>query len=121
MSTRNASWLIYSPTFFIILFKGEQKALFLRHEGYLGAIGAFIKGAEEEVNYNWRENYAGSSGLLTRSFKTPQLQEDVKVLEVMKYICMHYIVSHCVALHCVALRCFAKTNLCICKHSPGTA
>ncbi|KAL9965961.1 hypothetical protein ACROYT_G029835 [Oculina patagonica] len=51
--------------------KGSQQALFLRHEGYLGAIGAFLKGAEEDVDFTlsnldvltWRENYAGSSGL----------------------------------------------------------
>ena len=29
-----------------------MQALFLRHEGYLGAIGAFLKGAEEEGNRN---------------------------------------------------------------------
>jgi hypothetical protein len=27
--------------------RGQVQALFLRHEGYLGAIGAFLKGAEE--------------------------------------------------------------------------
>ena len=27
-----------------------MQALFLRHEGYLGAVGAFLKGAEEEGN-----------------------------------------------------------------------
>ncbi|XP_064615382.1 4'-phosphopantetheine phosphatase-like [Liolophura sinensis] len=45
--------------------KGDIQALFLRHEGYLGAIGAFLKGAEEEDGglYSWGENYAGSSGL----------------------------------------------------------
>lgn len=51
--------------------KGSQKAMFLRHEGYLGAIGAFLKGVEEDADVNlsnlnvltWRENYAGSSGL----------------------------------------------------------
>ncbi|XP_070538159.1 4'-phosphopantetheine phosphatase-like [Ptychodera flava] len=45
--------------------KGEVQALFLRHEGYLGAIGAFLKGAEEDdtLKYQWGENYAGSSGL----------------------------------------------------------
>lgn len=51
--------------------KGSQQALFLRHEGYLGAIGAFLKGVEEDVDFRlgnldvltWRENYAGSSGL----------------------------------------------------------
>ncbi|XP_068686158.1 4'-phosphopantetheine phosphatase-like isoform X1 [Montipora capricornis] len=51
--------------------KGQQQPLFLRHEGYLGAIGAFLKGADEDVDFTrsklnvltWRENYAGSSGL----------------------------------------------------------
>ena len=26
-----------------------MRALFLRHEGYLGAVGAFLKGAEEDT------------------------------------------------------------------------
>ncbi|KAJ8310602.1 hypothetical protein KUTeg_012467 [Tegillarca granosa] len=45
--------------------KGEIQPLFLRHEGYLGAIGAFLKGAEEDdtENFTWGENFAGSSGL----------------------------------------------------------
>nr|XP_006823846.1 PREDICTED: pantothenate kinase 4-like [Saccoglossus kowalevskii] len=49
--------------------KGEVQGLFLRHEGYLGAIGAFLKGAEEDdtVKYQWGENYAGSSGLTCSS------------------------------------------------------
>ena len=29
-------------------FQGSQQPLFLRHEGYLGAIGAFLKGADED-------------------------------------------------------------------------
>lgn len=33
---------------FFLYFQGEVQALFLRHEGYLGAIGAFLKGAEED-------------------------------------------------------------------------
>ena len=32
--------------------QGAMQALFLRHEGYLGAIGAFLKRAEEEGGYN---------------------------------------------------------------------
>lgn len=32
----------------VLLLQGEVQALFLRHEGYLGAIGAFLKGAEED-------------------------------------------------------------------------
>ncbi|GFY65981.1 4'-phosphopantetheine phosphatase [Trichonephila inaurata madagascariensis] len=45
--------------------KGKVQALFLRHEGYLAAIGAFLTGAEEydTDKYSWCENYAGSSGL----------------------------------------------------------
>lgn len=27
--------------------RGQVQSLFLRHEGYLGAIGAFLEGAEE--------------------------------------------------------------------------
>jgi type II pantothenate kinase len=44
--------------------KGEVQALFLRHEGYLGAVGAFLKGAEEEniPLGSWSENLASSSG-----------------------------------------------------------
>ena len=44
--------------------KGKTKALFLRHEGYLGAIGVFTHGADDntmESNTSWDENYAGSS------------------------------------------------------------
>ncbi|XP_076238438.1 4'-phosphopantetheine phosphatase [Calliopsis andreniformis] len=42
---------------------GKVKPLFLRHEGYLGAIGAFLYGAEQSDEHSWLENYAGSSGL----------------------------------------------------------
>ncbi|XP_053997146.1 4'-phosphopantetheine phosphatase [Hylaeus anthracinus] len=41
---------------------GNVKPLFLRHEGYLGAIGAFLYGAEQSDKHSWLENYAGSSG-----------------------------------------------------------
>lgn len=43
--------------------RGSVEALFLRHEGYLGAIGAFLKGTEEldTDKYCWQENFAGSS------------------------------------------------------------
>uniref|UniRef100_A0A8C7S1F8 4'-phosphopantetheine phosphatase n=1 Tax=Oncorhynchus mykiss TaxID=8022 RepID=A0A8C7S1F8_ONCMY len=58
--------ITYSINFFT---KGEVQALFLRHEGYLGTIGAFLKGAEEDNpnQYSWGENYAGSSGLMSTS------------------------------------------------------
>ncbi|XP_072100948.1 4'-phosphopantetheine phosphatase isoform X2 [Mobula birostris] len=61
--------ITYSINYFT---KGEVQALFLRHEGYLGAIGAFLKGAEEDNpnQYSWGENYAGSSGLMS---STPEV------------------------------------------------
>uniref|UniRef100_A0A8C7Z177 4'-phosphopantetheine phosphatase n=1 Tax=Oryzias sinensis TaxID=183150 RepID=A0A8C7Z177_9TELE len=65
--------ITYSINFFT---KGEVQALFLRHEGYLGAIGAFLKGAEEDNpnQYSWGENYAGSSGLMSVSPEMNPLQ-----------------------------------------------
>ncbi|GAB1608741.1 pantothenate kinase 4-like [Argonauta hians] len=45
--------------------KGKVRALFLRHEGYLGAVGSFLIGAEEDgdKNYIWGENLANNTGL----------------------------------------------------------
>lgn len=34
--------------------KGTVQSLFLRHEGYLGAIGAFLKGAEQCGKHNYK-------------------------------------------------------------------
>ena len=42
--------------------KGTIKPLFLRHEGYLGAIGAFMQSARFEHSNLWGENFASSSG-----------------------------------------------------------
>ncbi|XP_031549269.1 4'-phosphopantetheine phosphatase-like [Actinia tenebrosa] len=58
--------------------KDAQQALFLRHEGYLGAIGAFLKGAEEygvsPLQFKtWEENYAASTGLPTATSKEKTL------------------------------------------------
>lgn len=41
-----------------------MECLFLRHEGYLGAIGAFLKVSQglDHTKYSWFENYAHSSG-----------------------------------------------------------
>jgi type II pantothenate kinase len=53
--------------------KGQVQARFLRHEGYLGAIGAFLKGAHDchiEEN-SWNENTYGSSGFVFRQPKMP--------------------------------------------------
>ncbi|XP_048588181.1 4'-phosphopantetheine phosphatase-like isoform X2 [Nematostella vectensis] len=75
--------------------KGSQQALFLRHEGYLGAIGAFLKGAEEDENLpfrllTWGENYAGSSGLPeappTKRSATPENMQ-CDVLEIDQIPC----------------------------------
>ena len=43
--------------------KGKQQALFLRHEGYLGAIGAFVNFPKSTINgtSSWHENLALSS------------------------------------------------------------
>ncbi|XP_059170909.1 4'-phosphopantetheine phosphatase-like isoform X2 [Physella acuta] len=59
--------------------KGEIQALFLRHEGYLGAIGAFLKGMEEEdaERYSWGENLAGSSGLASPKQINPRVIEEM--------------------------------------------
>ncbi|XP_035376050.1 4'-phosphopantetheine phosphatase isoform X4 [Electrophorus electricus] len=67
--------ITYSINYFT---KGEVQALFLRHEGYLGAIGAFLKGAEEDNpnQYCWGENYAGSSGLLSVSPELNPMQRE---------------------------------------------
>lgn len=44
--------------------KGKTTALFLRHEGYLGAVGAYLKGTETEALIgNYGENFAFSDGL----------------------------------------------------------
>lgn len=44
--------------------RNSIECLFLRHEGYLGAVGAFLKCANEldHEKYSWYENYAHSSG-----------------------------------------------------------
>ncbi|CAL1543269.1 unnamed protein product [Lymnaea stagnalis] len=69
--------------------KGEIQALFLRHEGYLGAIGAFLKGMEEEDDerYSWGENLAGSSGLASpkhvgTSHVVQELSNNFSMLEI---------------------------------------
>ncbi|KAF5405985.1 Type II pantothenate kinase [Paragonimus heterotremus] len=44
---------------------GKQRALFLRHEGYLGAVGAFVKAMNDSSNAEsktiWTENYVSVS------------------------------------------------------------
>lgn len=71
--------------------KGQQQPLFLRHEGYLGAIGAFLKGADEDVDctsgklnvLTWRENFAGSSGL--SSVKWPTDSMNIRIADGLNY------------------------------------
>ena len=46
-----------------------MQANFLRHEGYLGAIGAFLEGTTAAVdtsNFSWTENLYGSSSFQAR-------------------------------------------------------
>ncbi|XP_059469854.1 4'-phosphopantetheine phosphatase isoform X1 [Neocloeon triangulifer] len=56
--------------------RGQVQALFLRHEGYLGAIGAFLKGAEEcdSDKYSWMENLAGSAHELNFTIDPMQME-----------------------------------------------
>ncbi|XP_065055956.1 4'-phosphopantetheine phosphatase-like [Rhopilema esculentum] len=81
---------MHSISFAVNFFsKGGQKALFLRHEGYLGAVGAFVTGAMENALtlnnglVSWGENYAGSSGLSAGNGKGEEDSLDVfDVLEL---------------------------------------
>lgn len=65
---------IYSKMLFIRLFettiifrsKGEAKALFLRHEGFLGALGAFMnyeKNGFTEITHQFMEQSCEKSNL----------------------------------------------------------
>lgn len=46
--------------------QGEVQALFLRHEGYLGAIGAFLKGAEQDSEWSSLCSLQGGAGPVRR-------------------------------------------------------
>ncbi|XP_014217722.1 pantothenate kinase 4 [Copidosoma floridanum] len=62
--------------------RGQVKPLFLRHEGYLGAIGAFLHEVQSEsVKHSWLENYAGSSGFKI-DVKSSQLGIQINQLEM---------------------------------------
>ncbi|XP_050435430.1 4'-phosphopantetheine phosphatase isoform X2 [Adelges cooleyi] len=66
---RNHSLSMHTISFSINFWsRGTVQSLFLRHEGYLGAIGAFLKGTEEcdGDKFSWQENYAGSGSNSTR-------------------------------------------------------
>ena len=57
------------------------QAHFLRHEGYLGAIGAFLKGAGPACltdDYSWTENLYGSS-----SFSEPVLSARYAIIHAI--------------------------------------
>jgi hypothetical protein len=47
--------------------KGTMTPLFLRHEGYLGAIGAFMQSPRFKDSNVWGENFASSSGYREKS------------------------------------------------------
>ncbi|XP_050525416.1 4'-phosphopantetheine phosphatase [Daktulosphaira vitifoliae] len=66
---RNHSLSMHTISFSINFWsRGTVQSLFLRHEGYLGAIGAFLKGTEDcdGDKFSWQENYAGSGSKSTR-------------------------------------------------------
>ena len=70
--------------------QNQLECLFLRHEGYLGAIGAFLKAFDEldQFKYSWYENFARSSGFTSSrkrsdsaSFDCFELnQEDIQLV-----------------------------------------
>jgi hypothetical protein len=79
--------------------KGKVEALFLRHEGYLGAIGAFLKGTEELDcdRYSWQENFAGSSAGLIHVDNQRNSDSDEgpgKLFEVMSIIIDNWDVNY---------------------------
>lgn len=59
-----------------MLWQGEVQALFLRHEGYLGAIGAFLKGAEQDSESGGRGDVA------SQQCRARGEQEAVEAVEV---------------------------------------
>ena len=69
--------------------RGQVQGLFLRHEGYLGAIGAFLKGAEE----------CGNSFLLNRfSRASPPIHEMFLFLYDTFSFCLTYILNSFVTM-----------------------
>lgn len=68
---------------FILLLQGEVQALFLRHEGYLGAIGAFLKGAEED-----------SKEKLTNAQYCPQFDVNRVMAYIDKYSKINIYICH---------------------------
>lgn len=53
--------------------KNKLECYFMRHEGYLGSIGAFLKLTEQltdHKNYTWYENLARSSAYKTSQQRT---------------------------------------------------
>ncbi|GBM56020.1 Pantothenate kinase 4 [Araneus ventricosus] len=75
--------------------KGKVQALFLRHEGYLAAIGAFLTGAEEydTDKYSWCENYAGSSGL-SSPLPAPPISGN-PMIDQLEIDCANWQLVHC--------------------------
>jgi len=65
--------------------EGDIQPMFLRHEGYLGAVGAFVKGVEEEDAdrssfgnlTSWSENYAGSCSGFQSPLSSPTHSTDM--------------------------------------------
>lgn len=68
--------------------KGKQQALFLRHEGYLGAIGAFVSFPKSKINgtSTWSENVALSSGFPVNKDKRSASPFDTFQLDRIKLV-----------------------------------
>lgn len=101
-----------------------MSALFLRHEGYLGAIGAYLKGVTEEDidKYSWGESYLGSSGLTSPIEPTTNMVSvshfvlcDFIVLcivFIVLFVSLYYVLYSLYRLY----HCIICAYLCMCHH-----
>jgi hypothetical protein len=63
--------------------KGTIQPLFLRHEGFLGAIGAFMQSSRVDKTKLWGENFASSTGYRERSTSNSKDNDDsISTLEL---------------------------------------
>uniref|UniRef100_A0A8D9BAG8 Pantothenate kinase 4 n=1 Tax=Cacopsylla melanoneura TaxID=428564 RepID=A0A8D9BAG8_9HEMI len=76
--------------------KGAVQSLFLRHEGYLGAIGAFLRGAEcDSDKYSWLENYVGSSGLQRQRQPSIFIEDSNVPVDQLELDCWKSLLTFC--------------------------
>lgn len=62
--------------------KGTIQPLFLRHEGFLGAIGAFMQSSRVDKTKLWGENFASSTGYRERSTSNSKDDDSISTLEL---------------------------------------